>query len=499
MNSIGVYEVDLWIKGRKFTHPVNVITELNDNIIGFDFMHRNKLIYDVNTRQVKFADSKMNTICAIKQMTIPAMTSSIVTTKFNGEIHKDKTYVVTIHCPGSPTLTGVASLVSIDENQNCKVIIENWAPYEVTIERNDIVGLVEMEWKEDELFPLMDDTTAAICASIKSKIPDITRTKFSRDEIARRCNLQVPEEYQEMYINILFKHQDAISLDKYDLGLAKNYKHKIHLKNEDLVYREQFKIPEAHHQFIEQTLEEWLKLGVVQRLDSLYNSPIFCVPKKQGQGLRIVQDFRELKQNLHIDKYSMKEITECIGDIGRANSKIFSTLDLTSGFWQMKLDKKSQPLTAFTIPGKGQFHWITSPMGLLGCPASFQCLMEGVLWNLQNGTVYIDDLLVHSDTHDRHLQILEQVLERLSQNHLKINLDKCIFGNQEVPYLGFTLTPEGIKPGKNKLKAIQTAKLPNNIKTIRSFIRLCNFFKTHIKDFAIIAAPLFQLTRKDSG
>jgi len=113
--------------------------------------------------------------------------------------------------------------------------------------------------------------------------------------------------------------------------LAKNYKHWIHLKNENPVYGKQFKIPEAHHNFIKQTLEECLKLGVVWRLDSLYNSPIFCMPKKQG--LWIKQDFRELNQNSHIDKYSMKEITECISDIGMANSSI---------------------------------------MGLLGCPASFQ-------------------------------------------------------------------------------------------------------------------------------
>jgi hypothetical protein len=67
----------------------------------------------------------------------------------------------------------------------------------------------------------------------------------------------------------------------------------------------------------------------------------------------------------------MKEITECMGDTGRANSTIFSTLDLTSGFWQMKLNEDSQDLTAFTIPGKGQFAWVTSPLGLLGCPAAF--------------------------------------------------------------------------------------------------------------------------------
>ena len=131
---------------------MNVINELNDNIIGIDFMHHNKLIYDVNTRQVKFADEKMNTICAIKQITIPAMTSCIITTKFNGEMHPEKTYIATIHCPGSLTLTGVPSLVTIVNDQNCKVVIENCAPYEVTIERNDIMGIIEIE--EDKLYPL---------------------------------------------------------------------------------------------------------------------------------------------------------------------------------------------------------------------------------------------------------------------------------------------------------------------------------------------------------
>jgi hypothetical protein len=206
-----------------------VITKLNNNIIGIDFMHCNKLIYDVNTRQVKFVDSKMNTICATKQVTIPAMTSSIITTKFNGEMNTDKTYVATIHCPGSPTLTGVPSLVSIDENHNCKIIIKNCAPYQVTIERNDIMGLMEIE--DDELYPLMDHTAANIGASVKSNIPNTPQTKLTRDKMARRCNLQVPDEFREKYIDILFKYQEAISLDKYDLGLAQNNKHNIHLKN----------------------------------------------------------------------------------------------------------------------------------------------------------------------------------------------------------------------------------------------------------------------------
>jgi len=154
----------------------------------------------------------------------------------------------------------------------------------------------------------------------------------------------------------------------------------------------------VHHQFIEQTLEEWLKLGVVKRSNSVYKAPLFCILKKKGHGLRIIQDFKALNQNSHIDKYSMKEITECIGDVGSANSSIFTMLDLTSGFWQMKLEEQSQHLPAFTTPGRGQFQWITSHMGLLGCPASFQRLMEGVLTDISNVIVYIDDLLLHTDT-----------------------------------------------------------------------------------------------------
>ncbi len=195
MNSIGVYEVDLWIKGQKFTHPVNIINELNNNIIGIDFMHHNKLIYYVNTRQVKLADAKMNTICATKQMTIPAMTSSIITTKFNGESHPDKTYIATIHCPGAPMLTWVPSLVSIDSNQNCKIVIENCAPSKVTIERNDIMGIIEIE--EDEMYLLTDEAAADICASIKSNIPSTPLRQLTRDDIAKPCILQVQEEFKE--------------------------------------------------------------------------------------------------------------------------------------------------------------------------------------------------------------------------------------------------------------------------------------------------------------
>ena len=133
--------------------------------------------------------------------------------------------------------------------------------------------------------------------------------------------------------------------------------------------------------------------------------------KKNG-GIRLVQDFRALNAQTFVVKYSMKDVSECIGEIGRLGSSIFTTIDLTVSFWQMLLQPLSQPYTAFTVPGKGQFMWVTSPMGLLGAPSSFQRLMEAVVQGINNVIVYIDDLLVHSATHQAHVKLLDKLLAR---------------------------------------------------------------------------------------
>ncbi len=169
---------------------------------------------------------------------------------------------------------------------------------------------------------------------------------------------------------MLFKNHAAISKHKYDLGQTETLMHDISLKSEEPVYAKQFKIQDAHREKVKKHVTDWLKLGVVQPTRSKFNSPIFVVAKK-NVGLRLVQDFRALNAQTHTDKYSMKDVSECIGKIGRAGNTIFSTIDLTSGFWQMLLQPKSRPFTAFTISGLGQFQWVTTPMGLLGSLASF--------------------------------------------------------------------------------------------------------------------------------
>ena len=139
----------------------------------------------------------------------------------------------------------------------------------------------------------------------------------------------------------------------------------------------------------------------------------------------------------------MQTVDECINEIGKAQSSIFSTLDLTSGYHQMLLDPKSRHFTAFTVPGLGQFEWLTTSMGLRGAVSSFQRMVELTTTGLNNIVVYIDDILCHTSSHADHRARLQQLFDRLRKANLKVNLKKCAFGSQNVAYLRFSINTAG--------------------------------------------------------
>ena len=166
------------------------------------------------------------------------------------------------------------------------------SPCDIKLERGSTIATVESEW-EDQIQEFDGKQVDNFINEIKETAAKVQKPVYlTRDEIEKRVKMNILTAHKDKYLDLLFKYRSVISKDKSDLGMAKNFFHCIVLKDNGPVYRKQYQIPEAHNKFIEETLTEWLKLGIVRRSQSMYNSPIFCVPKKTGQGLRIVQDFR---------------------------------------------------------------------------------------------------------------------------------------------------------------------------------------------------------------
>jgi hypothetical protein len=142
MSTLGIFKIEMTIRGRKFTHPVTVVEVLNDNILGIDFMHQHKMNYDSTSKQITFAHMLTNPLYAVKEVTIHAPSSMMVTTKYKGLTSDSAQPIATIHAPQHPTISGMPAWVSLDSYKNCKLMIDNCAPYDIVLPRNEILGVL---------------------------------------------------------------------------------------------------------------------------------------------------------------------------------------------------------------------------------------------------------------------------------------------------------------------------------------------------------------------
>jgi len=255
-------------------------------------------------------------------------------------------------------------------------------------------------------------------------------------------------------------------------------------------------IPHAARQEVAQLLKEMQEANVIQPSKSPWASPVVLVRKKDGT-LRFCVDYHKLNELTKADTFPLPKIDDLLDQLGK--SKYFSTLDLKSGYWQIKVHPSSQEKTAFTTH-QGLFEFQVMPFGLINAPAAFQRLMQQVLMglNMENATdfvaVYLDDILI--ETFQDHMTHLKTVLQRLEQVNLKLNPKKCCFGCQVVEYLGHILTPDGLKPNPERIAAVRRFVTPCDVKTVKQFLGLASFYRKFVPNFAKIAEPLHNLTRK---
>lgn len=266
----------------------------------------------------------------------------------------------------------------------------------------------------------------------------------------------------------------------------------------DLLDTKPFRIPPYRYspekkKIICEQIEEMLSAGVIEPSMSQFSSPIVLAKKKDGRS-RFCVDYRRLNKQTRDLPSDLPIITDAIRELGPA--KVFSTIDLRTGYWQIKLEDNSKKYTAFTTPDGAAYQFRVLPFGLKGAPTTFQRFMvQEVLAGYihQFAMVYLDDIIVYSRDLEEHLGHLQLIFERLQKHNLTCATDKCHFGMKQLDYLGHVIGPEDNTPQDVHLHRLQDFPEPQNRKQLRSFLGACNWLRDYIPRFAEMSAPLTEL------
>lgn len=232
--------------------------------------------------------------------------------------------------------------------------------------------------------------------------------------------------------------------------------------------------------------KEMEDLGIVRRSSSQWASPLHIAPKPGG-GWRPCGDFRRLNGRIKTDCYPVPHIQDFASQL--SGKTIFSKIDLIKGYHQIPVRAMDIPKTAVITPF-GLFEFLRTPFGLANAAQAFQRLMDTVLQGLQCVFIYLDDILIASSSPNEHLRDLTAVFDRLEQHGLVIHPGKCIFGVEEITFLGHVVNAEGIRPMPTRVTAIQEFPRPTVIKELQAFLGVINFYHRFVPAAARLLHPL---------
>ncbi|GBG74708.1 hypothetical protein CBR_g19113 [Chara braunii] len=244
-------------------------------------------------------------------------------------------------------------------------------------------------------------------------------------------------------------------------------------------------------------LKELVEKGWIWPSVSPYGSPVLFVPKKKEGTLRMCIDYRGLNAITVKNREPLPRIDDLLDRV--QGCRYFSKIDLKSGYHQIAIRPEDQHKTAFQTR-YGLYEFVVMPFGLCNASGTFQHAMNRIFHDYLDKfiIVYLDDILIFSKTVEEHVAHLDKVLSLLRQHKFKINGEKCEFGRTRVLYLGHEISAEGLKPDDAKVASIRDWPRPQSVTEMRSFLGMTSYYRTFVKNYSMVAAPLTDLTRLDT-
>ena len=350
------------------------------------------------------------------------------------------------------------------------------------------------------------------------------RKKIIDDHIGTAHPLMTDQQFHR-FRTILHKHHQSFSLHPYDLGLSTHHVHKIEIEpGQPPLQQRAYRLPMALRQAAHEKIKDLLAAGIIEESNSPWMSPCIFIQKPapkpspesginpaskaesnqnppEKPSVRLCIDYR------FINRLQKKRSATNVPRISETmmarfhGCNFFSNHDLRQSFHQIPLDEESRDISSFIVDDESPtYRYRVLPMGISNGPLSLLTALHklfGDIYQERHLAVFFDDLAFGGNTPDDVLDTLEIVCSRLESVNMKLSLDKSTFLATSITFLGSKLTPEGILPNPKKVEAATQIQPPKTLRQVQSFLGLTNFFRRWIKNYAQIANPLTELTRKD--
>lgn len=317
---------------------------------------------------------------------------------------------------------------------------------------------------------------------------------------------QLSTEWKAKLVDLIARYECIFSKHRLDCGKAEGYVHRIRLSDERPFRLPCRRLPPNQYDKLRQALNEMEDREIIRKSCSEYASPLVIVWKRNGD-LRLCTDFRCLNARTIKDAHPLPHQADALAALG--GNVFFSTMDLTSGYYNVEVHEEDRKYTAFTSPF-GFYEYNRLPQGLCNSPATFMRMMLGIFGdqNFLSLLCYLDDVLVFAPNEELGLKRLELVFERLKTHNLKLAPKKCHFMRRSVKFLGHLVSEAGVASDPDKIKVItemtesdlmdDKTGAPSQQK-IRSFLGMVVYYQQFIEQCSVIARPLFQLTAGPKG
>ena len=324
---------------------------------------------------------------------------------------------------------------------------------------------------------------------------------------------EISQETRERFEKLKKNHPKVFSVSNQDIGHTNLVTMHVDTGDNPPICQKPYTLPLKHYSWVQQEIETLEHVGVIKKSISPWASPIVVVPKKSAPGeaprWRMCVDFRKINElqpkTQRVDKQTdtqgnlslipLPKIDEMYANL--CGAKIFTTLDLRSGYYHITLDNESKAKTAFVTPfGKYEFNAV--PFGLAQAPAYFQQLISIVLQDCSDfAMAYLDDIIIFSQNEEEHLKHIEIIFKKLKKAGLKLKESKCDFFKKEIHYLGHLISVSSIQPLPEKLDSIRNMPKPRSPKEIKQFLGLTGYYRKFVPRFSDMARPLTKLLAHD--